>query len=468
MPGRRARVGMIRRMRSVLALFALLCTVSAASAQGTPSYSFDLRQFPGAPVRVTEFHSYTEPGGMFKFQHIVCLTYTVRASQPLTSVKFAVSSRDAAGNEAQRLTFAHDGNFKPGDTLIGHPLNDRKDCVEMNVLRSDAPVIAVRLIAATYADGTTWTAPANDLAPTPAMAATPSPLTSAPPAWTARSHAHYLAVAYGLDASRVAIFAPGQTVPSSVIALNGCCVWSAAFDASGNLFVQTSRDGTMIIPPGATAPTRQIAAAAGTALALSAAGDLATAGNAGDKNVHVFPGGAESGAYAIPANVHRGGVAFAPNGDLAVADTSSTKLNVYAHGSTTVARSVTVPAGTNAVGFDPSGHLAAANIPQRTIMLFQNAPEVEQTTIKGIALQAFVFDSHGRLLLGTAEGVQPFGAGNTEPENRLNGPPANSIAADGDVIATGDFAGGRVVLYQGDKRTVIGGLSGVRAVAFSP
>jgi len=466
MPGRRARVGMIRRMRSVLALFALLCTVSTASAQEKPSYSFDLRQFPGAPVRVTEFHSYTEPGGMFKFQHIVCVTYTVRASQPLTSVKFAVSSRDATGIEAQRLTIAHDGNFKPGDTLIGHPLNDRKDCVEMNVLRADAPVIAVRLISATYADGTTWTAPANDLAPTPAMAATPSPLTSAPPAWTASTHAHYLAVAYGRQVSHVAIFAPGQTVPSAVIDMSGCCATGVAFDGSGNLFVETSHAGTMVISPGGKAPSRVIAAAAGTALAVSSAGDIAIAGNTADKNVRVYPGGAETGAYAIPAVATRGGVAFAPNGDLAVADTASSNVSVYARGSAAPARTVPVPHGTNLVGFDSGGHLAVASTQQRTIVMYEPSPGVKETSVKGIAPLAFAFDVHNRLLLGTTDGVYPFNGG--VPERRLTGPPANALAADGDRIAAGDFAGGRVVLYDGDARTVIGGLDGVRGVVFSP
>jgi hypothetical protein len=461
---------MVRRIGSILALFALVCSISVASAQEKPAYSFDLRQFPGAPVSVTDFKSYTESGGMFKFQHIVCLTYTIRASQPVTSLRFAVSSRDASGKEYQRLTIARDGTFPPGELHVGHPLNGRKDCVEMNVLREDAPAIAVRLLSAAYADGTTWTAPETDLpAIVRAATATPSPLTSAPPAWTASSHAHYLAVAYGRQAAHVAIFAPGQTVPSSVIALHGCCAMSLAFDASGNLFVETTRDGLMVIPPGATAPSRQIAGAAGSALAVGGTGDVATAGDAGDMKVHVYPGGAEVGAYPLPGVVTRGGLAFAPNGDLAVADSTSTTLKVYAQGSATTSRTYTVAAGTTLVGFDSAGHLAVASVRERTITLFEPSTAVKETSIKGIALQAFTFDARGRLLLGASDGVYPFGVGGSAPERRLSGPPANSVAADANgVIAAGDFTGGRVALYDGENRTVIAGLDGVRAVAFSP
>jgi len=461
---------MIRRIGSILALFALVCGVPVASAQEKPAYSFDLRQFPGAPVSVTDFKSYTEPGGMFKFQHIVCLTYTIRASQPVTSLRFAVSSRDAAGKEYQRLAIARDGTFPPGELHVGHPLNGRKDCVEMNVLREDAPVIAVRLLSATYADGTTWTAPETDLPPIArAVAATPSPLTASPPAWSASSHAHYLAVAYGRQDAHVAIFAPGQTVPSSVIALNDCCAMGVAFDAAGNLFVETSRDGLLVVPPGATAPSRRIPGAAGTALAVGANGDVATAGDSGDMKVHVYPGGAEMGSYPLPGIVTRGGLAFAPNGDLAVADSTSTTLKVYAHGSATTSRTYTVPVGTTLVGFDSEGHLAAASTRGRTITLFEPSTAVKQTSIQGIALQAFTFDVHGRLLLGASDGVYPFGVGGSAPERRLTGPPANSLAADTNgVIAAGDFTGGRVALYDGETRTVIAGLDGVRAIAFSP
>jgi hypothetical protein len=63
----------------------------------------------------------------------------------------------------------------------------------------------------------------------------------------------------------------------------------------------------------------------------------------------------------------------------------------------------------------------------------------------------------------------PFTAGTLHPERAYLGPPAYSIAADTNgVIATGDFAGGRVVLYDGESRTIIAGLDAVRSVAFSP
>jgi hypothetical protein len=93
---------------------------------------------------------------------------------------------------------------------------------------------------------------------------------------------------------------------------------------------------------------------------------------------------------------------------------------------------------------------------------------VSRVEVKGFVPQAIAFDSTGRLLVGTTYGVQPLDIGKP-PVRALMGHAANALAADTNgTFAAGDTATGRVVLYSGDTRTVIGDLKGVRALAFSP
>ena len=197
--------------------------------------------------------------------------------------------------------------------------------------------------------------------------ATPSPLTASPPAWTATSHAHYLAAAYGRTESHIALYAPGHTTPSAVLTFNGCCAIGAGFDGSGNLFVATTLDGLMLIPPGATKPTRRIAAAKGGPIAVDGTGDVAVAGVLADKMIRVYPGGVEANGYVIPAHATIGGIAFAPNGDLAVADADTSAVTIYAKGAMNATRRVAVPLGTNLVTYDPDGHLVAASTRNATV-----------------------------------------------------------------------------------------------------
>jgi hypothetical protein len=452
-----------RRFGATLILLVLLAAGSSARADDKPT--IDSRQYPGAPVVVTGFTSYLESAAALKVQHIVCVSFRV-GSRALSSVKFAVASGVAQGKEYQRLTIDRDGTFAAGAAIDGHPTTARANCREMNIMRGDAPFVIVRLVAATYADGTTWAAPDTDL---PARAtpppATPSPITGSPPPWSAGAHAHYLAVAYGRDSSHVAIFAPGQTVPSAVLDFP-CCAAAVAFDAAGALDVATTRNGIAIYPPGAATPSRHLPSG-GTALALDAAGNLAVGGGDRDRTVHVYPAGAEAGAYTIPARVSAGGLAFAPNGELAVADGGGTVF-VYAAGASEPLRSVPVTPETNLVRFDAGGHLVAASTALAVITLFAPTADVKTVEVKGLRPESLAFASDGRLLVGMASGIQPV-TPQARPATRLLGHAANVLAADSNgTFAAGDTARGLVLVYAGDNRIVLGGLEGVRGLAFSP
>jgi hypothetical protein len=240
-----------------------------------------------------------------------------------------------------------------------------------------------------------------------------------------------------------------------------------AFDGAGDLVVDTAHAGVSIYPPGATVPARRIPGANGPYLAVDAAGDIATAGDDRDQHVHIYPGGDATAGYTVPGHVPAGGLAFAPSGDLAVADMSLNKINVYAHGATNVARTESVLFGTRLVAYDHAGHLAAASTDERTLFLFQPSPAISLMKIEGFMALAIAFDSTGRLLIGTPNGVQPF-KGST-PQTALRGLAANFIAADSDGrFAAGDPAAGLVAIYSGEERMIIGGLTGIRGMAFSP
>jgi hypothetical protein len=456
---------MLRRLRTALSLLLLALPTPAHGAEN-PSLTLDGRQFPGAPAVVTSMTSYQASGGGSRPHRVLCISFRAHGTQALTAVKFAVTSLDEQGKEYQRMTVTREGRFEPSVISVGDPTTERRNCVDMNVMRSDAPIVAVRLVEATYADGTTWAAPAGDLPPLLARGAppTPSPLTGTAPGWSVAAHAHYLAVGYGRDRARVALFAPGSTVPSATLEVGSCCVAGLAFDAAGNLFVATTHDGVAVIAPGATAPARKLGTS-GTALALDAASDVAVGGEGG---VYVYPHGAEAGRYALGVRAQPGGIAFAPNGELAVADIDAPKISVFAPGSTTPSRTVDVAAGTGLIAYDPGSHLAVGNVGTRTITRFEPREGVKTTEIRGPRVRSFAFDRTGRMLIGTLEGVQPWAA-EGGPERLLKGPAADVVAVRSDgPVAAGDAVNGVVVLYDGETRTVIGGLDGLRALAFAP
>ncbi len=155
---------MTRRLGTALALLLLAAGVSPAGAAEGPNLTLDARQYPGAPVVVTSFTSYRSVGGSRSHRNL-CISFRPRGTQALTAVRFAVASLDEQGKEYQRMTIARTGTFEPTVVVSGDPAWEPRNCVAMNVIREDAPIVAVRLVAATYADGTTWTAPATDLPP---------------------------------------------------------------------------------------------------------------------------------------------------------------------------------------------------------------------------------------------------------------------------------------------------------------
>jgi len=464
----------MRGFRTLVSLSVLCALTSVAGAAQPLALSYDTRQFPGAPITVTQVASYTEQAGGFKFQHIVCVSFRVR-ERALTSVRFTLTSRDDDWKEYQRMTIERSGTFAAGTIVNGQPSQygtGPRSCAGMNILRTDAPHVTVRLVAATYDDGTAWTAPEADLPPTvvtAASAATPSPLTGSPPPWNAANHARYLAVLFGREHTTVAIFAPGQTVSSATIPIDGAT--TVAFDGSGTLFVGTGHEGVAIFAPGATSPTRRLAAANGTALAVDPAGDVATGAADGDSNVHVYPGGSEHGEYVLPAHVGAGGIAFAPTGELAVADTEAPLVKIYGPGATTATRTVAVAPRTRLVAYDAAGHLVVGNPDLHAVTAFAVSTGVKSVEVKGPVLSAMALAPDNLLLYGTPQGVQIFPLGRTVAQlpPMLHGGRADVLAVTPNgVIAAGDSAHGLVVLYADGVQTVIGGLDGVRGLAFSP
>jgi hypothetical protein len=152
---------------------------------------------------------------------------------------------------------------------------------------------------------------------------------------------------------------------------------------------------------------------------------------------------------------------------LAVADGSAT-VSVYAPGAAAPSRTVAVTPETNLVRFDPGGHLVAASTTLTVITLFAPAANVKTIEVKGMRAESLAYDAIGRLLVGLPFGIQPI-TPQGRPAARLLGPAADVLAADANgAFAGGDTARGLVLIYAGETRTVLGGLDGVRGLAFSP
>jgi hypothetical protein len=165
---------MLRRgVRGVVTAFSLLCVAASAQAQPKSFPWLDARQYPGAPAIIADLLSFTQDVPGPEPRQVLCLSFRVRASSALTSVTFTLSSRDAQGKELQHATIAPAGTFEPGVKVAGSPQTAPSTCVASTMMRSEAAVVTVRLIAATYADGRTWTAPDTPLPPTPPPATPP-------------------------------------------------------------------------------------------------------------------------------------------------------------------------------------------------------------------------------------------------------------------------------------------------------
>jgi hypothetical protein len=152
----------------------------------------DVRQFPGAPLEITYVGAYREKTE-WKYQTIVCVSFRVTGDRALSAVKFAFADKDFDWKDHYRTTLLHRGTFTPGVEIQSYTgryaipdAHGRSNCTEMNPYRMDAPILTVRLIEAAFADGTTWTAPADDL-PAPKVEFTPrtSPTAVPTPAPTA-------------------------------------------------------------------------------------------------------------------------------------------------------------------------------------------------------------------------------------------------------------------------------------------
>jgi hypothetical protein len=157
----------------LVTVLALLGVAAGVQAQPTSVPWLDARQYPGAPAVVADLLSFTQDVPGPEPRHVLCLSFRVRASSTLTAVTFALRSRDAQGKELEHATIAPTGTFEPGVKIQGSPQGTPGSCVETNMMRSDAAVVTVRLVAATYADGRTWTAPDTPLPPTPPPATPP-------------------------------------------------------------------------------------------------------------------------------------------------------------------------------------------------------------------------------------------------------------------------------------------------------
>jgi hypothetical protein len=451
----------LSRLRAVG--FALVSAVLLAAAPVPPAdgiaTTFDLRQFAGAPLEVTSFVFAEDT-------RLACVTFHITSTQAVAAVTFDVLELDEKGAEHGRAMLQRSGQWKPGTIVRGDANDDRANCVAVASQQASAPVAAVRLTHAVYANGATWDAPTAPLAPIPdAVIATPSPPITGQP-WSPAFHHDYVAVAYGAPDAHIALFEPGATVPSTTIDVGHCCVSALAFDLGGALYAETS-SGVQIFTPGATTPTVRLPQH-GFAMAVDPLGTVAAGGGRQGGPVMIYPHGGK--AFALNVAAKFGGLAYAPDGTLAVANAANSSIEIYAPHATTPLHVFPVPNGPTLLAYDAAGRLLAANTITRDVTIYAAAAGIPLSTERGTEVRAVAFATGGRALLGGQGATRVLDVNHPgTPVVPVYGASADRLASGRDgTFVSADLERNLVVENRPDQQLVISGLRGLQALAISP
>jgi hypothetical protein len=345
----------------------------------------------------------------------------------------------------------------------------------------DAPFTVVRPIAATYEDGTGWaSATAVSTVPTPVpMAADDTP----PPAWDATHHTGYVAVESGGGTPDkpapylISLFAPGHRAPSATLTFPKCCVMAIAFDPSGGLLVATMglHEGLLMFAPGATKPTKSFADHDGFALAVDDAGDLAIGGFNSGPDVAVYP--SDGAAYRIPGQPVPGGLAFGPNGELALAEYKSGNVRIYPRGASAPARefplsSVATPRGMYIVGsltYDRAGDLAVYDFRAGVVRVYPPGSDQPAYAVPARYASGVAFDGSGNLVISSNLVTSVYAPRAVTPTKTIvRGGAALAADARGRFVIADPFRNELIVVDTDGRQTVVPGFDRPSHVVISP
>jgi hypothetical protein len=491
---------MIRRFRAIVApllvCLALVVPESRAHAQLVPPAQTQLPAMgvavhtePGAPFTIGKIASYTRSttrGGVTLYsEQIYCVSFSA-AERTLHSVTFEFDRIRSDHTVEEVATFGRKGTFSPGVEIrsyqgeaVGRPeYHMAADCFPFeSVTEGDAPIIVVRPFAATFDDGSEWHSAIVT------AVATPAPVdTAAAQPWDAKNHNGYIAVVESAGGGKpvqqhIRLFAPGHGAPSATIVVSGCCIKQIAFLPDGTLVAGSTTEGILLFAPGATTPTKRLGERAGGALATDVAGDLAIGGER-QPDVAVYPANGAA-PYHITAQPILDGLAFAPTGELAVADAQSGKLLTYPRGATTASRELTFVTTAKpgpmagALGYDDAGKLAVFDAPDQAVNVYGPTETKPSFTIAvhgaPFRIATAVMSPDGTIGIVGPYGTHTFSAAGGPPRfNSAHGGSAIALAADG-TVAIADPYREELVVFHPDKTTTIApGIGTSDAIAISP
>lgn len=210
-----------------------------------------------------------------------------------------------------------------------------------------------------------------------------------------------------------------------------------AFDHSGNAYVDVA--GSINIYAKHSSKLLRKISGAGGILAFDAAGNLYSAqekyyGSGG--RILVFPPGASTPAYTITKGIYNpGALTTDASDDLYVANASHNDIAVYAPGSSSPSRTITVATGLEdpqAIAFDRSGNLYAANTFESTVTVYApGSNDVLRTITDGVVSpSALAFDGADNLYVANVHGnpggsevsgtITVYGPGQVDPFLEVN------------------------------------------------
>jgi hypothetical protein len=311
--------------------------------------------------------------------------------------------------------------------------------------------------------------------PHPTASATPSSTPSVPP-WDASHHTNYFAIVYGdgnNGSQSISLFAPGFATPSATITY-ACCIGQIAFDAQANLVAAHYSDGLLVFAPGASSPTRVLAAQSGFGIATDGLGDYAIGGYNQGSNVEIYPGGSTNGDYALPGQVNEGGIALSTSGEIAV-PISNGEVQTYPRESQTPNRTLPVNllggGGVNValLTYDSSGNLAVAAITSQSVSLYSPSSIAPSYTIGGFGhVQWIRFDPANRLYVGDTSSVNVYAAGSSTLLKTISTPRTAGfdVNGEGDIAVAGYTSASEI--YPASGGTLSLNLPYAASVAASP
>lgn len=263
------------------------------------------------------------------------------------------------------------------------------------------------------------------------------------------------------DIINVTMYAPGSTEPAETVTDGIDGPYAFAFDGSKNLYV-ANVFGTAVTEYSlnSATPVRSLPSSEPRAVAADASGNVYTA-DFNTNTVSVYPPGATTASYKINV-VEPAALAFDSSGNLYVASfyvpvQGNGIVSVYAPGSTTPARTMTVGIEAQGMVFDHAGNLYVANGSSNSVTVFApGASSPSYTITTGVSSpRTLAVDSANNLYVANVEGsnVTVYASGQSTPLRTLStGRYTWTVAVDSsDRLYVG--TSGRVYVYAAGSST---------------